>query len=168
MKLKKNICLVAIDIRSTHNVGSFFRTCDGFGSDLCLVGITPRPKYTGDDRLPHLIESAEKSISKTALGAEKIVNWQYYPSSAECIEKLKNEGYKVIALEQNKRSKDLSKMKYKGKIALLVGREVEGLTEGELKLCDEVYQIPMSGIKESFNVSVTAGIGLYQAQLNKL
>ncbi len=156
------VYLVAVDIRSAHNVGSFFRTCDGLGAELVLIGITPRPRYDDDDRLPHISRKADKEIAKTALGAEKTVPWRYFDTLLEAKNTLKKEGCTLIAIEQTEASKDIRTLKADGATALVVGREVEGLTPVELKLCDESYEIPMRGTKESFNVSVAAAIALYQ------
>ncbi len=162
----KNNCLVAVDIRSAHNVGSLFRSCDGFKADLFLVGICPAPRYNGDQRLPHIAIQAEKQIAKTALGAEKSINWDYAEDFITCVEQLKAKGYRIVALEQHKKSKELKNLHSGAEpIALVVGREVEGLRNVELGLCDDFYEIPMQGSKESFNVAVAAGIGLYQLSL---
>ena len=157
------VCLVAVDVRSAHNIGSLFRTCDGFGAELFIVGASPRPAHVGDDRLPYIIEKAEKEIAKTALGADKLVLWRYASTLKDCLGILRNEEYKIIAIEQSEQSSNLNELKVRGSTALLVGREVEGLSADELALCDEVYEIEMVGRKESFNVSVAAGIALYQA-----
>lgn len=149
-------------MRSAHNVGSLFRSCEGFGAELFLVGICPRPKHDNDERLPHIAASAHKEIAKTALGAEEQVHWRYAETLEACIAMLKSEGYKVIALEQSDTSISIYDLKPTQDIAVLVGREVEGLSSTELRLCDETYEIPMAGMKESFNVSVAAGIMLYQ------
>lgn len=162
----QNICLVAIDIRSSHNIGSMFRTADGFSAGIVLTGICPRPLgESGDDRLPHIANKAHATIHKTALGAEETVNWRYFSNTYEAISSLKNEGYLIAAIEQNKSSKLLQKLTTKRPIALLLGSEVEGLSKEILDLCDEIYEIPMTGAKESFNVSIAAGIALYQATL---
>ena len=161
----KQIVLVAIDIRSTHNVGAFFRTCDGFGADLVLTGITPCPSGKPDDtRLPHIRNKLDKAISKTALGAEHTVEWRYFATAQEAITTLKDEGYTVAAIEQDNQSMPIQSMKDE-KLTLLVGPEVTGLPQDTLELCDVVYEISMIGTKESFNVSVAAGIALYQASL---
>ncbi len=165
MTVNRKISLVAVDIRSTHNVGSFFRTCDGFGAELWLVGITPRPVYDDDSRLPYLAHKSEKAIAKTALGAEKTVKWYQADTLLECVLKLKKNGYRVVALEQTEDSVSIDKLTYEGPIAIVVGREVEGLDKVELSLCERAYEIPMIGNKESFNVSVAAGIALYQVNL---
>lgn len=160
------LCLVAVDIRSAHNVGSLFRSCDGFGAELFLVGICPRPVFEGDDRLPHIARKAEKEIAKTALGAEKTVRWRHAATLAECKRVLEQEGYTLAAIEQSPESKSLIELEPIGPTALVLGREVEGLDASELKLCDDIYEIEMSGAKESFNVAVAAGIALYQATHN--
>ncbi len=157
------VVLIAVDIRSAHNIGSLFRTCDGFGAELLLVGVCPRPLGSDDDtRLPHIARKANKAIAKTALGAEQTVPWRHVDTLLEAKTILKKEGYRLIAIEQAKHSSSLRTLEPQDNIALVVGREVEGLDGVELKLCDEVYEIPMKGSKESFNVSVAAGIALYQ------
>ncbi|MCA9324097.1 TrmH family RNA methyltransferase [Candidatus Saccharibacteria bacterium] len=158
--------LVAVDVRSAHNIGSLFRTCDGFGADLWLVGICPRPMGENDDRLPYIAQKAHKEIAKTAIGAEETVNWQYFPDFHEAVDGLRGLNCRVIAIEQSEHSKSISGLERKNNnIALIVGREVEGLFADELAVCDEHYEIPMQGKKESFNVSVAAAIGLYQVAL---
>lgn len=157
------ICLVAVDIRSTHNVGSLFRTCDGFGADLFLVGITPHPVFKGDKRLPHVAKKAQAAIEKTALGAENSVSWRYFETFNNCYEYLVKNGYTVVAIEQMDDSIDITNLSPKQNTALIVGPEVEGLPKDILNFCSKVYEIPMKGKKESFNVSVAAGIALYQA-----
>lgn len=157
------IALVAVDVRSTHNVGAFFRTCDGLGiSNLYLSGITPRPAgQDGDNRLPHAAERATRSIHKTALGAENSIVWEYFEDTMELIAKLKKDGWRLCALEQNPRSQTLIDYIPRGNTALIVGAEVEGLVKEVIELCDDVVEIPMLGLKESFNVSVAAGMGLF-------
>ncbi len=164
----KKIVLVAADIRSTHNVGSLFRTCDGFGASLILVGITPRPSGKRDDRLPHIGKKAHAAISKTALGAEETVEWDYFETLQESIKFLKQKGYRIYAVEQHTKSKDISLINSDEPTALFVGPEVTGFSKEDLELFDEIFEIPMRGDKESFNVSVVAGIALYQATRSPL
>ena len=164
MKTTQKICLVAVDIRSAHNIGSFFRTCDGFGASLYIVGASPRPLYDDDTRLPHIARKAEKEIAKTALGAEKTVSWRYAETLLECTTTLRKEGFRIYAIEQANTSKSLAELPKSSAVALVVGREVEGLDNVEIGLCDAVFEIEMIGKKESFNVSVAAGIALYQAR----
>jgi 23S rRNA (guanosine2251-2'-O)-methyltransferase len=156
------ICLIAVDIRSSYNIGSLFRSCDGFGAELALVGISPQPIHNNDSRLPHLAAKTDSAIAKTALGAEKTVRWCYFETLEICCEALRKDGFKIFAIEQSVSSKDISELEIEVDTALVLGREVEGLTSQELAMCDEVYEITMKGQKESFNVAVTAGIALYQ------
>jgi len=166
VKAKRTLNIVLLDIRSAHNVGSIMRSADGFSASITLVGITPRPKGTeSDDRLPHIVAKLDKSIAKTALGAEKSVSWKYFPDIGSANGYLKSNNYSICALEQHKSSKPLSAINadFSDKnIALIVGPEVTGIPNEILKVCDKVYEIPMTGKKESFNVSVAAAIALYQ------
>ena len=164
----RKVCLVAVDIRSIHNVGSFFRTADGFSAEIVLTGITPRPKGgTDDDRLPHVIKKSHDALSKTALGAENTVKWRYFEDVNATIKLLRSEGFRISALEQDDGSMPISEMPTGSPLAILVGPEVDGLSPELLRLCDDIYEIPMSGGKESFNVSVAAGIALYQSCATK-
>ena len=156
--------LVAVDIRSTHNVGSLLRTCDGLGIDrVYLCGICPYPliKDGKDTRLPHIAKRASDTIHKTALGAEESVDWQHYADTKNCLIELKKQGYWVCALEQTPNSVPLVEYKRPKKLALIVGTEVTGLPNEIIKLCDDAIEIPMQGKKESFNVSVAAAIALF-------
>jgi tRNA G18 (ribose-2'-O)-methylase SpoU len=156
-----DIILVAHNIRSIHNVGSLFRTSEGFGvSRIIFSGYTPYPVTSGDTRLPHISAKLTSQIHKTALGAEKIVPFSYElePDLAS----LRRSGYRIVALEQDPQSISLSDYTTPEKIALLLGEEVEGITAELLSQCDDIIEIPMVGKKESFNVSVAAGIALYQ------
>jgi len=162
----RKVVLLAVDIRSSHNVGAFFRTADGFNVHAVLTGITPRPKGAeNDDRLPHVIEKTHNSIHKTALGAETTVQWRYYQYLEDALVAAREDGYKIYAIEQAKDSLPLSELPKDENIVLMVGPEVDGLPDSVLSQCDGVYEIPMMGKKESLNVSVAAGIALYQATL---
>ncbi len=156
-KKKAEIAVVLPDIRSSHNVGSIFRTSDGAGvSRIVLAGYTPCPT----DKFGR----QQKEISKTALGAEKSVPWTYEKSPKKALQNLKKEGFFIIAIEQSDRSVDYRKARIssKRKIAFVFGNEVEGLTKELLNLCDLVAHIPMKGMKESLNVSVAAGAALFR------
>lgn len=154
------IVVIAHNIRSTHNVGSVFRTCEGFGvSKLILSGYTPYPKHASDARLPHIFNKLTDQIHKTALGAETLVSFEY--QSEPNLEALKNQGYEIVGLEQDKRSVMLPKFTTPERIVLLLGEEVKGLTGHLRDQCDYLLEIPMRGKKESFNVSVATGIALY-------
>ncbi len=158
------LVLVALDIRSAHNVGSILRTCDGFGADALLVGISPYPQHEQDVRLPHIAARAHKEIAKTALGAEQSVRWRHVSNFSDAMKLLRAEGYRIVAIEQHATSMSLLELHAEGKLAVVVGREVEGMSIDEIAQCDAVYEIPMIGSKESFNVAIAAGIALYQAR----
>jgi 23S rRNA (guanosine2251-2'-O)-methyltransferase len=161
------IAVIAHNIRSTHNIGSIFRTCDGFGiAKLYLTGYTPAPAYSGDIRLPHLAQKLTNQIHKTALGAEKTVAFEYCNDVFRIIKSLKTEGYQIAALEQAQDSEQLNGFRPSKKIALILGEEVHGIEPDILKLADITLEIPMKGQKESFNVSVAAGIALYVLSLS--
>lgn len=156
------IILIAHNLRSCHNVGSLLRTADGLGVEhVHLTGYTPYPLREGDSRLPHLAQKVARQIHKTALGAEHTIHWSHSEDVLPLIAILKADGYEVAALEQAKRSVKLPTFRSAGPIALLVGREVEGVEPEVLIECDRVVEIPMAGKKESFNVSVAAAIALY-------
>ncbi len=150
---KQEIYIVLDNIRSRENVGSIFRTADAAGvSKIYLCGITPIP--------PH------EKISKTALGAETWVPWEYCKETWRLLAKLKKEGINIVALEQTKESVNLFKFKTKFLAALVLGNEVKGLSPKILKYCDKKISIPMYGKKESLNVSVAAGVALYNLRLH--
>lgn len=152
--------MIAHNIRSTHNVGSIFRTSEGFGvKKIILSGYTPYPKIDGDTRLPHIANKLHDQIHKTALDAEDIVPFEYHESPD--LQSLKDTGYRIVGLEQDSRSIMLTDYETPEKLALLLGEEVEGLTPELRSMCDDLIEIPMVGQKESFNVSVATGIALY-------
>lgn len=154
------VILILHNIRSTHNVGSIFRTAEGFGvRKIILSGYTPYPAVANDPRLPHIAEKLTSQIHKTALGAEKMVSFEYCETPN--LAKLQQQGYEVVGLEQDKSSIQLGDYKPAEKVALLLGEEVHGITADLLELCDTIVEIPMKGQKESFNVSVAAAISLY-------
>lgn len=156
------IILIAHNLRSAHNVGSLLRTAEGLGvKSVYLTGYTPYPTRSGDTRLPHLAQKIERQISKTALGAEKSLG-EHLEDIDELISELKNNGYLVSALEQADSSLDLRSFVAPDKIALVVGREVEGVEPEVLEQCDQILEIPMKGSKESFNVAQAAAMALYQ------
>lgn len=157
--LVTKITLVLHNIRSTHNVGSIFRTAEGFGvKKIILSGYTPYPTFTEDGRLPHLAEKITSQIHKTALGAEHMVPFEYYEDITTWLAKNK---LPLIALEQSSRSVPISNYTPPHDIALLLGEEVHGIEPSLQQQCTDILEIPMSGQKESFNVSVATGIALY-------
>lgn len=152
--MKRNIHLLLNDIRSTHNVGAIFRTADAVGvSKIYISGITPAPI----DRF-----GRERSdINKASLGAEKTVAWEEIKDIKILIEKLKEEKFQIIALEQSENSIDFKKAVLKENILLIVGNEVDGIAKEILEMSNDIVEIPMYGKKESLNVSVATGIMLY-------
>ena len=149
---KAPVVLVLDNIRSMHNVGSAFRTCDAFNVEkLYLCGITATPP--------------QKEIAKTALGATESVDWEYAEDVVALAEQLKAAGYAIILVEQTDGSIMLQNFDFAqyGKLALFVGNEVFGISDGLLPLCDAAVEIPQFGTKHSLNVAVAAGIVLWEA-----
>ena len=154
------IIVIAHNIRSTHNIGSIFRTSEGFGvKKIIISGYSPYPRLPIDNRLPHISEKLTSQIHKSALGAETMVPFEYieFPD----FKSFKEQGFRIVGLEQNQKSIILNEYKPPDKIILLLGEEVHGITDDLISQCDDLIEIPMSGKKESFNVSVAAGIALY-------
>ena len=151
----KESVLILPDIRSAINVGAIFRTADAVGIDqIFLTGVTPRPT----DKFGRI----QKDIAKSALGAELWIHWEYEKEILPLIKRLKREGYQIVALEQNDKSKDYREIKLKKKMAFILGQEVTGVLKEVLDKCDEIAEIPMSGKKESLNVSVACGVFLFR------
>ncbi len=144
--------LILPNIRSCHNVGAMFRTADGCGvSKIYLTGYTATP--------PH------PQLDKVALGAEKWMPWVYRKDLTRLIKTLKKQGVFIVALEKTDTSESLDGWLAPNgvsAVALLLGNEVEGVPDTILRYCDAVVHIPMYGRKESFNVSVAAGIAMHQ------
>jgi 23S rRNA (guanosine2251-2'-O)-methyltransferase len=139
------------NIRSAWNVGAIFRTADGLGIDkLFLCGITPTPD--------------SEAVRKTSLGAEETVAWEYSRNALEFVSKLKDQGRKFIALEQDNRAMPLTDYQFPNPSPsiLIVGNEVTGVDPELLDLCDQILHIPMLGKKRSFNVEVAFGIAAFQ------
>lgn len=148
---EKNQIIVVLDnVRSMNNIGSVFRTCDAFRVEqLFLCGITATP--------PH------RDIHKTALGATDSVSWKYFETTKQAIISLKQEEFFIIAVEQTDTSINLEKYypdKTK-KTALIFGNEINGIDDEVLDLCDSCIEIPQFGTKHSINISVSAGIILW-------
>jgi 23S rRNA (guanosine2251-2'-O)-methyltransferase len=160
----RDIVVIAHDIRSTHNVGSLLRTCEGIGvSHMYFTGYTPYPRLdSGDTRLPHIADKLTQQIHKTALDAETLVPWSHLELVEACISSLKADGFAVVALEQSQDSVPLPQYDAPTKVALLLGREVEGIEPELVQLCDTTIEIPMLGKKESFNVVQAAAMCLYK------
>jgi 23S rRNA (guanosine2251-2'-O)-methyltransferase len=147
---KLPVVVVLDNVRSMHNVGSVFRTADGFSIEkVVLCGITAQP--------PH------REIEKTALGATISVDWQFFEDTLTAIESLKNDGYEIIAIEQAENSTMLNIFKPKDnqKYALIFGNEVNGVSDEVMQVIDECIEIPQFGTKHSFNIVISAGIVLW-------
>ena len=150
----KEVGVLLHNVRSAHNVGSIFRTADAAGvRHIYLTGYTPRPV----DRFGQI----QKEIAKTALGAEKYLPWTYEKTPGACIAALKKQGWKIVGVEQDTRSIDYRKFQSKTKTVFLLGNEVLGISKSLRETCDAIIEIPMQGKKESLNVSVAAGIILF-------
>lgn len=151
-KVKRLPITVILDnVRSLHNVGSIFRTCDAFAMErLYLCGITATPP--------------NREIEKSALGATETVAWQHWSSTVEAIQSLKEEGYVIIAAEQVVRSVSPREFSSQNGVryAVIFGHEVHGVAQDVLDLCDEFLEIPQSGTKHSLNVAVSSGIVLWE------
>lgn len=144
---KTPIVIVLDNVRSMHNVGSAFRTADGFAVEkIVLCGITATP--------PH------REIEKTALGATQSVDWEHSPSASQTLSDLKENGYTLLAIEQAQGSISLENFEIKSnqKYALIFGNEVHGVSEEVMEKVDACIEIPQFGTKHSFNVSVAIGI----------
>jgi 23S rRNA (guanosine2251-2'-O)-methyltransferase len=147
---KLPVTVVLDNVRSMHNIGSIFRTADGFAVEqICLCGITAQP--------PH------REIEKTALGATQSINWKYYAGPLDAIEELRKNGYMIIAIEQAENSTMLHEFTPADneKYALVFGNEVNGVSDEVMEKIDACIEIPQFGTKHSFNIVVSAGIVLW-------
>ena len=145
--MEPRVILLAHNIRSLWNVGSFFRTADAMGIEkIYLAGYTAQPP--------------RREISKTAIGAEDWIDWEDKEDPIQAINDLKEDGWKVVGLELEEGAQKIADYSPTEKICLVLGHEVTGVPEEIIKLCDDVVYIPMHGKKESLNVSVALGIAL--------
>jgi 23S rRNA (guanosine2251-2'-O)-methyltransferase len=154
---KLPVAVVLDNVRSMHNIGSIFRTSDGFAVEqVCLCGITAQP--------PH------REIEKTALGATQSINWAYFETPLQAVEALRADGYRIIAVEQAENSIMLNTFTPVNdeKYALIFGNEVNGVSDEVMQNIDACIEIPQFGTKHSFNIVVSAGIVLWDffAKLN--
>ena len=159
--------VVMHNIRSCYNVGAILRTCEGFGVErVVLSGYTPR--VHDDNLLPHLREKLDKEIHKTALGAEDMLDVYSCDDIISELKNLQEQGWQIVGLENNIKSEKLVRLNDKGlkdklsdKVVLVLGEEVKGIDYSLHDIIDLFVEIPMRGQKESFNVSVAAGIAIY-------
>lgn len=158
------ITLVLDNLRSCHNVGSIIRTADGFGQRrFVFLGTTPHPRLPGDRRLAHQSLKQTKQIAKTALGAEQNIQGLYCAKTQDFLQAKKD--WPIVCLEQTPDGRPLREYRLERPVYLVVGNEIDGVSEELLDCSSERLTIPMSGDKESFNVAVAAGIALYQLTL---
>jgi 23S rRNA (guanosine2251-2'-O)-methyltransferase len=147
---KLPVVVVLDNVRSMHNIGSIFRTSDGFSIEsIALCGITAQP--------PH------REIEKTALGATQSVDWNYFETTLDAVQSLRNDGYEILAVEQASNSTMLHTFAptLDKKYALILGNEVNGVDEEVMKEIDKCIEIPQFGTKHSFNITIAAGIVLW-------
>ena len=143
------ISILVENVRSVHNVGSIFRSADGFGAEkIYLSGYTACPPR--DD------------LSKTALGADKSVRWEHFESPIDAAKNIINKGISLVLLEQTVTSKSIYDLEWSFPLCFIVGNEVEGVSEELAKLATIHAEIPMRGIKQSLNVSVSTGVAGYE------
>lgn len=151
--------VIANNIRSAHNIGSIFRTADGAGVEkIILVGVSQTPATQETVYLTR----AHKDLAKTALGAENSLLWEYFETEDEALQSITSQGYALIALEQSPNSVDYRDYVPAQKVALLVGNEVDGVSDEVLAKCQATIEIPMRGSKNSLNVSVAFGIAAFE------
>lgn len=145
------------NIRSAWNVGSILRSADGFGfHQVYLCGITSTPE--------------SEAVKKTSLGAEDSIQWSYHKNAVELVQKLKSDGWKVYALEEDKRAIEIGKqvLLNNENCLVILGSEVTGVDEELLSLCDEIFYIPMQGEKRSLNVAIAFSVAAFALWQNRL
>ena len=157
---KAPISILVENVRSVHNVGSIFRSADGFGAEkIYLTGYTATPP--------------RKDLHKTALGSEESVPWEYFEDPLEAVKRIKSKGHQLLLAEHTHQSKSIYSCEFKFPLCFIVGNEVNGVSERLSSLADCHIEIPMNGIKQSLNVSVATGVigyellRVYQASLKE-
>lgn len=146
-----SICLN--DVRSLYNVGAIFRVADGIRADkVYLCGITGKPP--------------KRAITKTALGAEANVPWEYHGDAYGLLTNLKSRGHQLVAMEHTDKSADYTEAMFEFPVCLIVGNEVSGIDQNIVSLCDLAIEIPMLGEKNSLNAAVACGVACYQILSN--
>ena len=145
------IAILLENIRSMHNVGAFFRTGDGAGIEkIFFTGYTATPP--------------REEITKVALGAEEYIPWEQIADPLQAITTIREQGYRIVAVEQTDTSVDIGSLSYDQPICFVFGHETTGVSQEILAACDVAVEVPMFGKKESLNVSVCAGIVLFEAR----
>jgi len=153
--MKRDARILLHDIRSVHNVGAIFRTADAIGvSKIYLSGYSPTPV----DRFGMV----RGDFAKASLGSEKTVSWESVPDVHTLISRLKGEGFTIVSVEQDDASRDYKDVDIGEKVLVIFGNEVSGVSRDMLDASDMIAEIPMRGMKESLNISVSAGIALYR------
>jgi len=149
--VKRNPLVLVLDnVLDTYNIGSFFRLADALGvSKLYLCGPVVTP--------PNL------KITRASIGTWKWVPWEHFATVEECLQKLKETGFKIIACEQTKNSVNYQQAKYKFPLAIVAGSEINGISQETLKKCDQIVEIPMYGVNISLNVLVATAIIAFDA-----
>ena len=143
------ISILVENIRSVHNVGSIFRSADGFGAEkIYLSGYTAHPP--------------REDLHKTALGAEDAVPWEYFKNPLDAAEVIKKQGIPLILIEQTKQSKSMYEIDWEFPLCFIVGNEVSGVSEDLSNMANIHVELPMRGVKQSLNVSVAAGVVGYE------
>ena len=143
------ISILVENVRSVYNVGSIFRSADGFGADkIYLTGYTAHPP--------------REDLHKTALGAEDVVRWEYYENPLDAAEEIKKQGIPLILIEQTKQSKSMYEIDWEFPLCFIVGNEVNGVSEELSNMANIHVERPMRGVKQSLNVSVAAGVVGYE------
>ena len=150
-EIKRNPLVLVVDnVLDTYNIGSFFRLADALGASkiyLCGPVVTP----------PNL------KIHRASIGTWKWIPWEHFNEVGDCLQKLKDDGYQIVACEQGKNSVNYQKAKYKFPLAIVAGSEMNGIGESTLKMCDQTIEIPMYGINISLNVLVATAIIAFDA-----
>lgn len=162
MSKKSQNTLLLLDVRSTYNVGAISRTCAAFGvQSIGVTRATPHPKINNDSRLPHVANRADSQIAKTALGAQKHIDFFVINDLKKLLNDYKHKGYTVYGLEHNHTAHDLRTVTPTEPWVLIAGNETEGIGTDVLGMCDATIEIATTNNKKSLNVSVAASIALY-------
>jgi len=153
--MQRDLRILLHNIRSAHNVGAIFRTSDAIGvSRIYLSGYTPAPV----DRFSRPVGE----IAKTALGAEKVIPWEYAKRPEQFLRRCKKENFTVVGIEQDRRAVDYKEYRTPKRVVILVGNEVRGISKSLRDRCDTLIEVPMRGNKESLNVSTAFGIVMFR------